>query len=258
MVSHLARHIASGERICCAADDAAGLAISEKMRAQIRGMNQARRNAQDGISLLQTAEGNLNETHDILHRIRELVVQAANGTNSDTEREAIQSEINQLKAEIDRIAGSAGFNNIKLLDGSLQEGKEGLNLQIGANAGDTMKIYINNMNCEALGIKDLTVAGSSTTEISGWLDKVDKAIGSVSLQRASLGTYQNALERRIDYLENASLNLQDAESRIRDIDMAKAIMDYVKNNILLQVAQAMLAQSIKMKKEMISMLLESL
>jgi len=255
-LSRLMRQLSSGQRITCAADDAAGLSISEKMRAQIRGMNQAVRNVQDGISLIQTAEGSLNETHSILQRIRELIVQASNGTNSPEDLQSIQDEISLLIEEIDRIAGTSKFNDKNLLDGTLSEDSDGLNLQIGPNAGDSMAIFIKNMGANALGIKNIDV--TSTDDISSFLNDVDNAIEKVSRQRSSLGAYQNVLEHRISYLENASYNLQNAESRIRDLDMAMGIMEYTKTSLLMQVAHAMLSNFFKMQREQVASLLKSL
>lgn len=257
-LSRLVRQLSSGQRITCAADDAAGLAISEKMRAQIRGLNQAARNVQDGISLIQVAEGHLNETHSILQRIRELVVQASNGTNSPEDRNSIQNEISMLIEEVDRIAGTSEFNKKKLLDGSLGEGTDGLHLQVGANAGNSMLLVINDMGAEALGIKDIDVTKAAPDDISALLDRMDDAIGKVSGQRSALGAYHNVLEHRINYLENASLNLQEAESRIRDLDMAKAIIEYTKTSLCLQAAQAMLSQLFNLQREQVYSLLGSL
>lgn len=257
-VSNLMEHIATGMRINTAADDPAGLAISEKMRAQIRGMNQAYRNVQDGISLIQVAEGSLEETHNILQRIRELVVQASNDTNSSQDRNAIQLEINQLLEEIDRISKTTDFNGIKLLDGSISDSTEGLHIQDGPNAGDSTILKIQNMGAKALGIADLSVLGSSSASISDMLKKVDDAIGKVSAQRAYLGAKQNAIEHRLNYLETSSINLQEAESRIRDLDITKAIMELSKNIILMQVGQAILMQFMKTKRMQILYLLKSL
>lgn len=257
-LSSLVRQLSSGQRITCAADDAAGLAISEKMRAQIRGLNQAARNVQDSISLIQVAEGHLNETHSILQRIRELVVQASNGTNSPEDRNSIQNEISMLIEEVDRIAETSEFNKKKLLDGSLGEGTDSLRLQVGANAGNSMLLVINDMSSEALGIKDFDVTKAAPEDISALLDRMDDAIGKVSGQRSELGAYHNVLEHRINYLENASLNLQDAESRIRDLDMAKAMIEYTKTSLCLQAAQAMLSQLFNLQREQVYSLLGSL
>ncbi|SFE64947.1 flagellin [Thermoanaerobacter thermohydrosulfuricus] len=235
--------LSSGYRINRAGDDAAGLAISEKMRGQINGLNQAIRNAQDGISLIQTAEGALNETHAILQRMRELVVQAANDTNTSVDRENIQKEIEQLKAEIDRIASTTQFNTRTLLDGSLST--TGVTFQIGANAAQNMTLTIGKMDTSTLGVDtlDVSISGLSSASIAAWLTTIDNAINEVSKQRADLGAVQNRLEHTINNLGVAAENLTAAESRIRDVDMAKEMMEFTKNNILQQAATAMLAQA---------------
>ncbi|NFQ00879.1 flagellin [Clostridium sporogenes] len=234
--------LSSGLRINRAGDDAAGLSISEKMRAQIRGLNQASRNAQDGISLIQTAEGALNETHSILQRMRELGVQAANDTNVTVDRTAIKDELDSLKTEIDRIANTTQFNEKNLLDGTIKSGS-GAKLQIGANAASalTLEVMIATMGAAALKINSLSVASNGVAASS--ITKINNAIKSVSSQRSKLGAYQNRLEHTIANLDNASENLQAAESRVRDVDMAKEMMNFSKNNILQQAAQAMLAQA---------------
>lgn len=267
--------LSSGLRINSAADDAAGLAISERMRGQIRGLEQAARNTQDGISLIQTAEGALNETHSILQRMRELAVQAANDTNSPEDRKALQEELNQLTSEINRIGNTTEFNTRKLLNGG--EGDlSNIILQTGANKGQECSVGIKDMRSEALKIsgdtadgivtsKDGTVTAkytkiknvtndtssdsqyaldiSSHENASSAIKILDDAINNVSSQRASLGASENMLEHRISYLENTSENLTAAESRIRDADMAKEIMNLSRHSILQQVAQAMLAQA---------------
>ncbi|WP_434304832.1 flagellin [Clostridium botulinum] len=235
--------LSSGLRINRAGDDAAGLSISEKMRAQIRGLNQASRNAQDGISLIQTAEGALNETHSILQRMRELSVQAANDTNVTVDRTAIQEELTSLTSEIDRIASTTQFNEKKLLDGSL--GASGAKLQIGANneADLTLEIKIGGMSSGALNITATNVSVADNAASKGSIDNINSAIKSVSTERSKLGAFQNRLEHTISNLDNASENLQAAESRVRDVDMAKEMMNFSKNNILQQAAQAMLAQA---------------
>ena len=239
MQSKAMEKLSSGQRINRAGDDAAGLAISEKMRGQIRGLNQASRNAQDGISLIQTAEGALNETQSILQRMRELAVQGANDTNVTVDRSAIQAEIKSLNSEIDRIAKTTQFNEKNLLDGSFKSAK----LQIGANASAdlTLSVTIGNMDSATLKVNAVSVAdnASATSAISS----VNSAIKAVSTQRSQLGAVQNRLEHTIANLDNASENLQAAESRVRDVDMAKEMMNFSKNNILQQAAQAMLAQA---------------
>lgn len=226
--------LSSGLRINRAGDDAAGLAISEKMRGQIKGLNQASRNAQDGISLIQTAEGALNETHSILQRMRELSVQASSDTNSSTDRDQIQSEVDQLIEEIERIGSSTSFNDTALLDGTFSG-----TLQIGANAGDELTITIGDMQTLGVATVDVTSQAGASSAITA----IDTAIETVSTERASLGAYQNRLEHTINNLGTASENLTAAESRIRDVDMAKEMMEFTKNNILTQASTSMLAQA---------------
>ncbi len=230
--------LSSGYRINSAADDAAGLAISEKMKAQIAGLNQAQRNAQDGISLLQTAEGALNETTSILQRMRELAVQSANDTNTNQDRANIQKEVNQLITEINRIASTTQFNQKNLLTGSAN-----VTLQIGANKSQTISITINAMNASALGVSSINVgSGQAASAITAQISTIDTAIDKVSGQRADLGAYQNRLEHTINNLGTASENLTAANSRIRDVDMAQEMMEFTKDNILNQAATAMLEE----------------
>ncbi|KGI44257.1 flagellin [Clostridium tetani] len=234
--------LSSGLRINRAGDDAAGLAISEKMRGQIRGLNQASRNAQDAISLIQTAEGALNETHAILHRMKELTVQAANDTNVSVDKDNLQLEIKELKNEINRIASQTQFNTRTLLNGSLKTAS--LTFQIGANKGQTINLSVGTMTASGLKLNSLNICGSiKASAITGHLDVIDKALDTVSKERSKLGANQNRLEHTIDNVNNASENLQAAESRVRDVDMAKEMMNFSKNNILQQAAQAMLAQA---------------
>ncbi|NSB12952.1 flagellin [Clostridium beijerinckii] len=239
--------LSSGLRINRAGDDAAGLSISEKMRAQIRGLDQASRNAQDGISLIQTAEGSLNETHSILQRMRELAVQASNDTNVTVDRSAITDELTSLQTEVDRIAKTTQFNEKNLLDGSLSGGGSvsGAVLQIGANSSTdlALEIKIDKMDAASLGITTASINVTSNTFARTTIDNVNSAIKLVSTQRSKLGAYQNRLEHTINNLDNASENLQAAESRVRDVDMAKEMMEYSKNNILQQAAQSMLSQA---------------
>lgn len=235
--------LSSGLRINRAGDDAAGLSISEKMRGQIRGLDQASRNSADGISMIQTAEGALNETQSILQRMRELSVQAANDTNVTTDRAAIQEELTSLTTEIDRIAKTTQFNEKNLLNGDLAT--TGAKLQIGANKSDdlTLEVKIGNMGSASLGITANSVKVTSNSFAAASIDYVNEAIKKVSTQRSKLGANQNRLEHTIANLDNASENLTAAESRVRDVDMAKEMMSFSKNNILNQAAQAMLAQA---------------
>ena len=229
--------LSSGLRINRAGDDAAGLAISEKMRAQIRGLEMATKNAQDGISLIQTAEGALTETHAILQRMRELAVQAANDTNTDDDRTALQNEIIELIAEIDRIASDTEFNTQTLLDGTFQSKV----FHIGANQGQAITVDIGSMLAADLGVDSVDI--STQTGADSAIATIDNAIKTVSEERAKLGAIQNRLEHTINNLGASAENLTAAESRIRDTDMAKEMMNFTKNSILTQAAQAMLAQA---------------
>ena len=237
--------LSSGLKINRAGDDAAGLAISEKMRGQIRGLDMATKNAQDGISLIQTAEGALTETHSILQRMRELTVQAGNlGTQEDDDLGAIKDEMDALIAEIDGVADRTQFNGKDLITGDFAEGESDLVFQIGANEKQQLVVNVNDMHAEALGVEGIDV--STFTEGSHFDDAValiDEAITTVSSQRSALGAVQNRLEHTINNLGASSENLTAAESRIRDVDMAKEMMAFTKNNILTQASQAMLAQA---------------
>ncbi|WP_029100293.1 flagellin [Brevibacillus thermoruber] len=229
--------LSSGYRINRAGDDAAGLAISEKMRGQIRGLEQASRNAQDGISLIQTAEGALTEVHAIVQRMRELSVQAANDTNTADDRANLQAEVAELIDEIDRIATDTEFNTAQLLNG----GFTGKVFHIGANAGQAITLDINDMSAAALSIDTIDISTQSGADSA--ITALDNALKLVSDERAKLGAYQNRLEHTINNLGASAENLTAAESRIRDVDMAKEMMEFTKNNILTQAAQAMLAQA---------------
>ncbi|MFA8439417.1 flagellin [Pueribacillus sp. YX66] len=230
--------LSSGMRINRAGDDAAGLAISEKMRGQIRGLEMASKNAQDGISLIQTAEGALNETHAILQRMRELAVQAANDTNEDTvDRAALQAEVVALIEEIDGITERTEFNTQTLLDGTFT----GKIFHIGANKDQNLTVSIDNMDAESLGVG--TVSIGTQADANNAIETINDALNTVSTQRSALGAIQNRLEHTINNLGASAENLTAAESRIRDTDMAKEMMEFTKNNILTQAAQAMLAQA---------------
>jgi flagellin len=229
--------LSSGYRINRAGDDAAGLTISEKMRSQIRGLNKASSNAEDGVSLIQVAEGALNETHSILQRMNELATQAANDTNTTADRGAIQAEIDQLTSEIDRISSTTQFNTMNLIDGSFS----GKCLQVGALCGQGITISIKSMNASAIQVKGLSVATFSKAGKA--MSAIQGAISLVSAQRSTLGALQNRLEHTIANLDNISENTQSAESRIRDTDMAEEMVEYSKNNILAQAGQSMLAQA---------------
>ncbi len=240
--------LSSGMRINRAGDDAAGLAISEKMRGQIRGLDQASRNAQDGISLIQTAEGSLNEAHNILQRMRELAVQSANDTNTNDDRGELQKELEQLQAELGRIETDTEFNTMTLLNGDIDDEQ----IHIGANAGQVLEISIEALSTtvsDALGasIDDQTSADTAITEI-------DDSIKALSGERSQLGAWQNRLEHTINNLDNASENLQAAESRIRDVDMAAEMMEMTRANILSQASQSMLAQANQQPQSVLQLL----
>ena len=240
--------LSSGYKINRAADDAAGLSISEKMRSQIRGLNKASDNAQDGISLIQTAEGALNEAHSILQRMNELATQAANDTNTSSDRSAVQDELNALTSEIDRIASTTQFNTQNLLDGNFT----GKNLQVGALEGQKISLSIATMDAAALSIDSIKV--STFADAGSAMTKIQHAISSVSKQRSALGAVQNRLEHTVANLDNVSENTSSAESRIRDTDMAEEMVNYSKNNILAQAGQSMLAQANQSTQGVLSLL----
>lgn len=237
VLSKSTEKLSSGYRINRAADDAAGLSISEKMRSQIRGLNKASSNAQDGISAIQTAEGALNEAHSILQRMNELATQAANDTNTTVDRNAIQSEINALTSEVSRIASTTQFNTQNLLDGTFSS----KNLQVGALNGQKIAIGIDTMNAAALSVDALCV--STFAGAGKAMSAVQKAIEKVSKQRSSLGALQNRLEHTVNNLDNVAENTQTAESRIRDTDMASEMVQYSATSIIQQAGQSMLAQA---------------
>ena len=261
--------LSSGYRINRAGDDAAGLTISEKMRSQIRGLNKASDNAQDGVSLIQVAEGALSETHSILQRMNELATQAANDTNTTADRNAIQSEINQLTSEIDRIQSTTQFNTMNLIDGSYTA----KNLQVGSLSGQAILVSIENMNATSLfggsntavsSVSDVNTENlksynnkltvSSFDTAGSAMKSIQSAIALVSNQRSNLGAVQNRLEHTIANLDNISENTQSAESRIRDTDMAEEMVNYSKNNILAQAGQSMLAQANQSTQGVLSLL----
>ncbi len=239
--------LSSGMRINRAGDDAAGLAISEKMRAQINGLDQASRNAQDGISLIQTAEGALDETHSILQRMRELAVQSANDTNVEVDREELQKEVAQLQEEITRIADNTEFNTQNLLGGEFEG-----TFHIGANIDQNITISIEDMSAEGLEINDVDIATQEGANTA--IETINDAIEAVSAQRSDLGAVQNRLEHTISNLDNASENLSAAESRIRDVDMAAEMMEMTRANILSQASQSMLAQANQMPQSVLQLL----
>lgn len=253
--------LSSGERINKAGDDASGLAVSEKMRSQIRGLNQASRNIGDAVSFVQVAEGYLAETTDVLQRIRELAVQASNGVYSDEDRMQIQVEVSQLVAEVDRIASSAQFNGMNLLTGRFSRDSESvMQFQVGANVDQNIRAYIGTMTATALGLKEIQgkegnqISIASPDEANTTIATLDEALKNVNKQRADLGAYQNRMEMAQKGINVAAENTQAAESRIRDSDMAKEMVEYTKQQILSQASIAMLAQSNSQSQSVLSLL----
>lgn len=245
--------LSSGYKINRAADDAAGLSISEKMRNQIRGLNKASDNAQDGISLVQTAEGALNEVHSMLQRMSELAVQAANGTNATTDRTALNDEVQQLKTEIQRVGSTTQFNKMNILDGGFSAGTKKA-LQVGANANQTISIAISALKSVVASSLTDGLKISTATNAQSAITIVQSSIEKLSTLRSKLGAVQNRLEHTVANLDNISENTQSAESRIRDTDMAEEMVQYSKNNILQQAGQSMLAQANQANQGVLSLL----
>ncbi|MDD6194191.1 MAG: flagellin [Lachnospiraceae bacterium] len=246
--------LSSGYKINRAADDAAGLAISEKMRRQVRGLTQAAANAQDGISMVQTAEGALNEVHDMLQRMNELAVKAENGTLKSDDRDYIDAEVQQLMSEIDRVASTTTFNENNLLDGkggTTGDGK--FALQVGAEKGQHIDLEIKAMKCSKIGLT-AGLSAKTATQAAALNTAVKRAIVNVSEQRSSLGAVQNRLEHTINNLNNVVENTTSAESAIRDTDMATEMVKFSNNNILAQAGQAMLAQANQSNQGVLSLL----
>lgn len=241
--------LSSGQRINKAGDDASGLAVSEKLRGQVRGLNQAVKNIENGISFIQTSEGFLNETQDILHRMRELAVQGSNGIYTAEDRMQIQVEVSQLVDEINRIASHAQFNGMNILTGRFAKGgTQNMQLQVGANMDQSKQVFIGTMTAEALGLKGAQGTNEMVTiatpeDANKAIGTLDTALKVVSKQRADLGAYQNRFETAAKGVAVASENLQAAESRIRDTDMASEMVNYVRNQILDRAGNAMLAQA---------------
>ena len=252
--------LSSGEKINRAGDDASRLAVSEKMRSQIRGLNQASRNIQNGVSFIQTTEGYLQETTDILQRIRELSVQSANGIYSSEDRMQIQVEVSQLVSEIDRIASQAQFNGMNMLTGRFaQASNEVMQFQIGANMDQNARVFIGTMTASALGLKgiqgqDDQITISDPEQANATLGAVDNALLTVTKQRADLGAYQNRFEMAVNGVNIAAENTQSAESRIRDTDMAAQMVEFTKNQILTQSATAMLSQANSSSQNVLALL----
>ena len=256
--------LSSGEKINRAGDDASGLAVSEKMRSQIRGLNRASQNAQNGISFIQTTEGYLQETTDIMQRIRELAVQSSNGIYSDEDRMQIQVEISALVSEVDRIASAAQFNGMNMLTGRFAR-PTGENVvtgsmwfHIGSNMDQRMQVFIGTMSATALGIREmgseekLTLA--TPEDANRAIGTIDEALKKINKQRADLGAYQNRMEYTVKGLNIAAENLQASESRIRDTDMASQMVEFTKNSVLQQAGTAMLAQANSQKQNVLSLL----
>ena len=256
--------LSSGEKINRAGDDASGLAVSEKMRSQIRGLNRASQNAQYGISFIQTTEGYLQETTDIMQRIRELAVQSSNGIYSDEDRMQIQVEISALVSEVDRIASAAQFNGMNMLTGRFAR-PTGENVvtgsmwfHIGSNMDQRMQVFIGTMSATALGIREmgseekLTLA--TPEDANRAIGTIDEALKKINKQRADLGAYQNRMEYTVKGLNIAAENLQASESRIRDTDMASQMVEFTKNSVLQQAGTAMLAQANSQSQNVLSLL----
>ena len=242
--------LASGMRINRAGDDASGLAVSEKLRSQVRGLQQAERNTMDGIAFIQVGEGALQEVHSILHRMRELAIQTANGIYSDADRRQIQVEVSQLSQEVDRIATTTEFNKYRMLDGTLSD----MVFHVGANADQNIKVWISAMTASALNVKGLSL---STAQMSNTaLARVDNAVEAVSAQRANFGAWQNRLEHTASNLAVAWENLQAAESRIRDADIATEMVNFTREQILLETGTAMLAQANLRPRHVVKLLLD--
>ncbi|MBR7063674.1 MAG: flagellin [Treponema sp.] len=256
--------LSSGERINRAGDDASGLAVSEKMRSQIRGLNQASTNAQNGISFIQTTEGYLQETTDIIQRIRELAIQAANGIYSAEDRMYIQVEVSSLVSEVDRIASAAQFNGMNMLTGRFARptGENSVTgsmwFHIGANMDQRMQVFIGTMSATALGLRELgteeKVSLATPDEANRLIGTLDEAIKKINKQRADLGAYQNRMEYTVKGLDVAAENMQASESRIRDTNMAKQMVEFTKNSVLQQSGTAMLAQANAQSQNVLSLL----
>ena len=256
--------LSSGMRINRAGDDASGLAVSEKMRAQIRGLNQASTNAENGISFIQTTEGYLQETSDIVQRIRELAVQSSNGIYSDEDRMQIQVEVSSLIDEVDRIASAAQFNGMNMLTGRFARptGENAVTgsmwFHIGANMDQRTQVYIGTMSATALGLKNLgdetKLSLAAPDDANRAIGTLDEALKKINKQRADLGAYQNRLEKTVVGLDIGAENLQASESRIRDTDMASEMVDFTKNQVLSQAGTAMLAQANQQSQNVLSLL----
>ena len=256
--------LSSGERINRAGDDASGLAVSEKMRAQIRGLNQASQNASNGISFIQTTEGYLQETTDIMQRIRELAIQSANGIYSDEDRMQIQVEVSALVSEVDRVASAAQFNGMNMLTGRFAMPAEGNSVtgsmwfHIGANMDQRMQVFVGTMSAAALGIRDGSAGDKlsiqTPEDANRAIGVIDDGLMKINKQRADLGAYQNRMEYAVKGLDISAENLQASESRIRDTNMAAQMVEFTKNSVLQQAGTAMLAQANTQAQNVLSLL----
>lgn len=249
--------LSSGIQVNRAADDAAGLAISEKMRAQVKGLDTAKKNAQNSISLIQTAEGALFETHSILHRMRELAIQSSNDTNTQSDRLKMQLEMDELRQELDRIAKTTEFNTKTLLSGDFSKNKDALSFHIGANSYQNMTATLEKLDAKSLGVaqgENKALSIEKPKDSNKAIEKLDKAIEKVSTERAKYGAIQNRIEHSINNLGIASENLQAAESRIRDTDVAKEIMEFSKNKIIQESGSSMLAQANSAPQEVLKLI----
>jgi flagellin len=250
--------LSSGEKINKAADDASGLAVSEKMKAQIRGLNQASQNAQNGISFIQTTEGYLQESEDIMQRLRELSVQSANGIYTNEDRGYMQVEVSQLVNEVNRIASTAQFNGMNMLTGRFaalsgaNAGGKAMFFQVGANMDQRMQVYIGTMTAKSLGVDQLSLATADGANQA--IGTIDTALQKINSQRANLGAYQNRLNYAVKGIDVAAENMTASESRIRDTDMASEMVNYTKNAILRQAGTAMLAQANQQGQTVLSLL----
>jgi len=238
-VSKTMEKLSSGQRVNRAGDDAAGLAISEKMRGQVKGLSMATKNAQDGISMIQTAEGALNESHAIIQRMRELAVQSSNDTNTTSDREKLQLEVSQLVEELDRIANTTEFNTQVLMDGNFDS--EGVIFHIGANKDQNVELKFKDMRAESLGVSGIAMTEQASANEA--IKTIDTALEGISSERAKYGAMQNRLEHTINNLRVSNENLQAAESRIRDADMANEMVSLSKDKIISQAGTSMLAQA---------------
>lgn len=251
-LSRTMERLSSGLRINRAADDAAGLAVSEQMRTKIRGMQVASRNAQDGVSLVQVADGALSGVNDMLQRMRDLAVQAANGTFTDTQRANLDAELQALMSEVNRVSSDTDFNGIKILSGSVSTAASAVTLQVGADASQSIAFTIATMNTTQLGVSGIAI--STANSASAAIASIDAAIVTVNQARANMGAVQNRLEQTINRLKLTAENLQAAESRIRDADMAAEMIEMTKRQILQQSGTAMLAQANQLPQSVLQLL----